>query len=118
MNRLKLGKECFPQVLFLISNIIMKQYLIIARDGNDANALDRRMQARPDHFTGARKLKADGNFVLGGAMLSEEGKMDGSIMIVQFETDEEFHTWLRQEPYVRADVWQTVEIKPFRVADV
>jgi len=66
----------------------MLQYVVIARDGNDANALERRMKARPNHFKGARFLRENNNFVLGGAILDENGKMAGSVMIVQFENEQ------------------------------
>ena len=96
----------------------MKQYVIIARDGKDEKALDRRMETRPVHLAGARQLKTDNHFVLGGAMLNGAGQMEGSVMIVQFETEEQFQTWYNNEPYITAGVWKTIEVKPFRVAEV
>jgi uncharacterized protein len=96
----------------------MKQYLIIAQDGKDEEALDRRKEVRPLHLAGAKKLKADGNFVIGGAMLDDENNMRGSIMIVQFETQDDFQKWYDHEPYITQGVWKSIEVKPFRVADV
>ena len=96
----------------------MQQYLIIARDGTDAKAMERRMNARPDHFKIAKKLKDSGNFVIGGAMLDDKGNMIGSMMVVQFETEVELELWLQREPYVNGKVWRDIEVKPFRVADV
>lgn len=96
----------------------MQQYVIIAQDGTDANALDRRMEVRSKHLEGAKQLKAANNFVLGGAMLNEDGKMCGSVMIVQFETKEEFDHWYANEPYILGGVWKVIEVKPFKVADV
>ena len=96
----------------------MKQYLIIARDGNDPDALQRRMDARPIHLAGAAKLKVNNQFVIGGAMLNDAGQMEGSVMIVQFETEDEFSYWYKHEPYIVSGVWKTIEVKPFRVANV
>jgi uncharacterized protein YciI len=96
----------------------MKQYVIIAYDGNDSDAPDRRKTIRPLHLEGARKLKAENQFVIGGAILNEAEQMTGSVMIVQFETDAEFQAWYKQEPYIKNGVWKTIEVKPFRVADV
>jgi uncharacterized protein YciI len=96
----------------------MKQYLIIAQDGKDNEALDRRKEVRPLHLAGAKKLKENGNFVIGGAMLDEENNMRGSIMIVQFETPEGFQKWYDNEPYITQGVWKTIEVRPFRVAEV
>ena len=96
----------------------MKQYLIIAHDGKDENALERRKNVRPNHLAGARKLKENNNFVIGGAMLDDDGNMRGSIMIVQFETSEDFQKWYDNEPYITGKVWKEIEVKPFRVAEV
>lgn len=96
----------------------MQQYVIIAQDGTDEEAIDRRMSVRQLHLDGARKLKEQNNFVLGGAMLNDEGKMSGSVMIVQFETKEEFDHWYANEPYILDGVWKAIEVKPFKVADV
>ena len=96
----------------------MTQYLIIAHDGKDAEALERRMKVRPSHFDGARQLKENNHFIIGGAMLDEEGKMTGSMMVVQFETKEELKSWMSVEPYITGNVWQQIEVKLFRVANV
>lgn len=96
----------------------MKQYVIIAHDGKDAEALDRRAGARPAHLAGAKALKAKNQFVTGGAILDEAGNMRGSVMIVQFETEADFQEWFAQEPYINQGVWKSIEVKPFRVADV
>ncbi len=96
----------------------MQQYIITAWDGTDDQALDRRMKARPAHFEGAAQLKASGNFILGGAMLDNEGKMIGSTMVLQFETKEQLQAWIDSEPYISSKVWEKIDIKPFRVANV
>jgi uncharacterized protein len=88
----------------------MNQYLITAYNGTDENALERRMNVRPFHLEGAKKLKENGNFIIGGAMLNDEGKMIGSTMILQ--------DWIDNEPYIQQKVWEKFEVKPFRVANV
>ncbi len=96
----------------------MLQYVVIARDGNDDESLDRRMRVRPDHFKGARVLKEKNNLILGGAILDHAGKMTGSVMILQFENEDEMKEWFENEPYVTGNVWQSIELKPFKVAEV
>jgi uncharacterized protein len=96
----------------------MQQYLIIARDGMDTEALERRMKARPSHFEGARQLKLHGQFIIGGAILDDNGKMNGSMMVVQFETEDDLLDWMRNEPYINENVWQSIEVKPFKIAEV
>ena len=96
----------------------MLQFVIIAEDGTDDEALARRMAARSAHLEGAKNLKSAGNYVLGGAMLSDAGTMTGSVMIVQFETEEALNDWLSREPYISGKVWQNLRVKAFKVADV
>lgn len=97
----------------------MLQFIVTAHDdAADPFSLERRMQIRPGHLQGAARLKASNNFIFGGAFLNENGQMAGSVMIVQFETEEELQEWLRNEPYVTGKVWHSIEVKPFRVADV
>ena len=96
----------------------MNQYLVTAYDHTDDGALERRMGVRPHHLDAARELKANGNYVIGGAILNDEGKMMGAVMIVQFESDEELQAWQQSEPYITQKIWETVDIKPFRVAQV
>lgn len=96
----------------------MQQYIVYGWDGTDDQALDRRMKVRPAHFEGAARLKASGNFILGGAMLDDNGRMIGSTMVLQFESRDQLQQWLDEEPYVTGGVWENVEIHPFRVAQV
>ena len=96
----------------------MNQYLVTAYDFTDTEALKRRMDVRPHHLDGARQLKLQGNFILGGAILDEQGRMVGSTMVMQFENDEALEAWKQNEPYITQGVWETVDVKPFKVADV
>lgn len=93
-------------------------YVIHAYDFTDAKALQRRMDARQSHLEGARKLKAEGHFVMGGALLGPEGNMIGSMMVVDFVSDEEVQQAVANDPYVTGKVWEIIDIKPFRQADV
>jgi len=96
----------------------MIQYLIHALDHTDTGALERRMAARPAHFEGAKKLKSNGNFIIGSAILDQEGKMIGSNMIVQFETEAAFQEYLKSEPYVSEGVWGDIKVYKTKVAQV
>ena len=96
----------------------MKQYLVTGYDHTDAEALERRMSVREQHLDNVRNLKKSGNHILGGAILDDKGIMIGSTMVLQFETDEAFNSWLEREIYITAKVWDKVEIRPFRVAEL
>lgn len=95
----------------------MNQYLIIGTDGTDENALDRRMAIRPQHLEKAKELKANGNFILGGAFLNENDQMAGSVMVVEFENDDALQAWLDSEPYINNNVWENYEVRKFKVAN-
>jgi uncharacterized protein len=96
----------------------MNQYLITAYDRTNDNALDHRMNVRPYHLEGVKKMKETGNFIIGGAILNDDGKMIGSTMILQFEDSQELQNWMNSEPYIQQEVWEKFEVKPFRVANV
>lgn len=92
------------------------QYVVHAYDFPDA--LERRLAVRETHLAGVRKMKEDGTFILGGALLSPEGVMIGSMMLLEFAEAEAVQAWLDAEIYIAERVWDRVDIKPFRMAAV
>ncbi|MGI4752046.1 MAG: YciI family protein [Janthinobacterium lividum] len=96
----------------------MKQYLVTALDFTDEYALERRLATRPAHLENVKALKSKGRYLIGGALLNEQEKMIGSTMIVQFETPEALQEWLQNDPYIKEKVWDRIEIKPFKVANL
>lgn len=96
----------------------MAQYLVYAHDGTDEQALDRRMAARQAHLEGIRILKAGGHFILGGALLNDEGQMIGSTLVMDFDSPHQLDAWLAIEPYILGKVWEKIVIHPFKVASV
>jgi uncharacterized protein YciI len=96
----------------------MNQYIVTGYDFTDAEALQRRMGVRPHHLDAAAELKKSGNYVLGGAILNDEGKMIGSVMVLQFETEEELDAWKQGEPYITQGIWESVDVKLFKVASM
>ena len=91
------------------------QFVIIARDGKDAQALERRVEARQSHLNFSMEAIKRGEQIIGGALLTEDGKMCGSIMLVDFPSRKELDDWLKVEPYVTGDVWQDIEVIPFKI---
>ncbi len=92
------------------------QFVVIAYDGSDAGARDRRLAARPAHLENARRMKDEGMLLTGGAILDDQGAMIGSVLVVDFPSRPAFDAWLASDPYVTGDVWRKVEARPFRVA--
>ncbi|KAJ1496854.1 hypothetical protein HMI54_014100 [Coelomomyces lativittatus] len=95
-----------------------QQYVIIAYDSKDENAQNRRMEARPAHLQTMKKLKDEGSYIHGGAILDNHGNMIGSVVVVAFKTRNDLDVWLSREPYVIQHVWNEIEIRPFRSATV
>lgn len=93
-------------------------YVVHAYDYTDSEALNRRMAVRPAHLEGVKNLKATNNYVIGGALLNPEGQMIGSMMVVDFDTEEAMQNWLQNDPYVSGQVWEKIDVKPFRQASV
>lgn len=94
----------------------MAQFLMLAYDGTDEGAGQRRRAARPAHFEGIKPMVAKGELRAAGAILDDAGKMIGSAVMAEFPSRAELDAWLAREPYVKDGVWQKIEIRPFRMA--
>lgn len=94
------------------------QYVIHAYDHTDADALDRRMAVRPAHLDYVRQLKANGQFLLGGALLDADGRMIGSMLMLDLSTDGQLQDYLNTDPYIVEGIWDKIDVKPFRPAEV
>jgi len=94
------------------------QFLVIARDATDPDALDRRLAARPAHFERVRHEKAKGTFIMGGAILDEHNQMVGSSLYLEIKDRAALDEWLAEDPYTKAGVWQSFEIEVMRIADL
>jgi len=92
------------------------QFVVIARDRTDADAVFRRQTVRPHHLDGIQPLVDAGNILAGGAMLDDDGTMRGSVLLVDFPSRAELDAWIQHDPYVTDGVWDQVEVVPFRVA--
>ena len=87
------------------------QFLIRAYDGE--GKLDKRMEVRPRHLEGMKKLSA--HIISAGGLLDDEGKMKGSALIMDFESRKELDDYIANEPYVIEKVWEKIEIEPINV---
>jgi len=89
-------------------------FLVIAHDFRDPDAPARRLRQRPAHIEGVKRMKAEGTFLDGGAMLDNEGRMVGSMVLVDFPSRAEVDAWLAVDPYVTGQVWEHIAVRPFR----
>jgi uncharacterized protein len=86
------------------------EFLVIAYDGKDDHAMDRRLAARPAHLELVNKFVADGNFLYGTAILDDSDKMIGTSLVCDFPSRAQLDAWLDVEPYVTGKVWERIEV--------
>lgn len=92
------------------------QFLLIARDGTDEEAIARRARVRPTHLEAIAPFVEAGNVLVGGAMLSGAGEMVGSMLLLDFPDRAALDAWLERDPYVTGGVWKEIQVEPFRTA--
>jgi uncharacterized protein YciI len=109
-------KDQNNNILILNKNIM--QFLLIAYDRTDPDAENRRSGIRPEHLKKISNLKRNGEFLFGGAILNDEGKMIGSMILYEFPDRAALDERLKDEPYVTEGVWGKIEINPFRLAKI
>ncbi len=93
------------------------QYLIIGRDGTDLEAPARRLAARPAHIEMGEELRQSGNMWYGAALWDTNNQMIGSMLLMDFPSEKELHTWLDKEPYLVGKVWEKLEVQKCNVRD-
>jgi len=94
------------------------QFLLVAYDGTDPGAPERRMKSRPEHLEKIAVVKRSGQFLCGGAILNDEGNMIGSMILYEAENRKALDKLLENEPYVYNKVWVKIDIRPFRMAKI
>lgn len=87
------------------------QFIIRAYDGE--GMLDKRMKVRPRHLEGIEKVRE--HVICAGGLLDEEGKMKGSVLIMEYENRELLDNYLAHEPYVQEKVWEKIEVERMNV---
>lgn len=68
------------------------------------------MAVREGHLKLGDEMEAAGERWYGCAMLSDSGKMIGSMMVMDFPSKRNLQKWLKREPYVIGKVWKKIEI--------
>ena len=75
--------------------------------------LNVRMETRPAHVEHLNKLNAEGTLKMAGPFLDEEGKPNGSLVIVEAESVEAAVAIADSDPYTKAGLFESVEVKPY-----
>ena len=92
-------------------------YIVIAYDGDDPGALQRRLSAREAHLKLAREKFNKGILLAASGILNDEGLMVGSMLLCDYPSREELDQWLKVEPYVTGDVWKKIEVNQAVIPD-
>ena len=87
------------------------QYMIRALDGK--NMLEKRLAVRTQHLENLQKVK--GKILCAGGLLDEEGKMKGSTLVIDFESEDALKEYLKSEPYIAEQVCEDVEVSRMKV---
>lgn len=93
-------------------------YAIISEDKPDS--LPRRLDARPSHLARLQALQDEGRLILAGphpAVDSNdpgEAGFSGSLVVAEFADQAAAKAWADADPYVAADVYAKVVVKPFK----
>jgi uncharacterized protein len=90
------------------------QFVVIAYDYTDEDALNRRLNCRQEHIDTISRLKQQGHMIHGGAILSDSGQMQGSIIVADFPSRNELDAWLEAEPYIRNRVWERITVHAYQ----
>lgn len=75
--------------------------------------LNVRMETRPTHLEHLKKLEAEGTLKMAGPFLDAENKPCGSLVIVSAENFEAAKVIADSDPYAKAGLFESVDIKPF-----
>lgn len=86
------------------------QFLVIGKDGDDDKAMERRLAVREAHLKYGTEMEKSGDRWYGAVLLDDDGKMIGSMAVMDFPSEQELRDWLAKEPYVMGNVWKTIEI--------
>jgi len=93
------------------------QFMILAYDGTDENALARRMAAREAHLELGKEMHDAGKWLYATGILDDAGKMIGSMIVCDFASRSEMQKeWLSREPYIIGKVWEKIDIRSAQTA--
>ncbi len=77
------------------------------------NSLELRLATRPTHLEYLKSKMA--GFIVVGPVLDAEGKPCGSLFVVEAEDQAAAEAFLAGDPYAKAGLFETVQVRPFRM---
>lgn len=98
----------------------MKYYVFVCEDAQ--NVLEKRKAIRPAHLERLQLLAAEGRLLCAGPLQDQDGEnplltgIFGSLIIAKFNSLEDAKAWIAADPFVTAEVYQRVTVKPFNIS--
>ena len=90
----------------------MPQFAITCFDKPDS--LDLRMATRPTHLVYLEGQLKDGVVLMAGPLLDENDKPNGSLLLVETADRAGAEAFAAGDPYARAGLFASTEIRPWR----
>ena len=88
----------------------MKTYIITCLDKK--NSLKKRLANRDLHLKYLKSLK--NKLILAGPILNKNNKPKGSVLILKFQNKFELNDFLKNDPYSKVDLFETVNVEIFK----
>jgi len=82
-------------------------FVIIGYDGPEGEA--KRKTHRPAHLANLEPLNKQGRVILAGPLTDKSG----SLLVLDFETQEEAERFARNDPYTVHGIFERIEVHPF-----
>lgn len=93
-------------------------YAIYAEDA--PHSLDKRVAARPAHLARLTELQQNGRLLMAGPFPAIDSidpgpaGFSGSLIVAEFESLQAARSWADADPYVAAEVYAKISVKPFK----
>ncbi len=89
----------------------MSHFVMYCLDGEQGAEL--RPQLRESHLA---YIRSTGMVRLAGPMLGDDGKPVGSLLIVEAQDMDAVRAFAAADPYAKADLFDSVEIRPYAIS--
>jgi uncharacterized protein len=90
----------------------MPHFVVYAKDKPGLDAI--RAERRQSHRARLRKHEHPVIVRIGGPLLADDGRMIGTMLIVEAQNKTEVKQFMSDDPYVRANLYESLEIVSFQ----